>query len=190
MMKFKNKVMLLHERKHQILKPLYSPHGGQTPSYKYLHTVCDGVMSVVHALLLVKWTVCPKFPWCPFLVHGKNVLLRIARWSQDTPNFLKGRTHLSTGQCSREGVVTDGYSLLCVVHIHLLKTGLSNIFWLKRTFSNHLGRNFSPLHVQMLRSPPQLVPLAPKYEDRPPLQRRRRWLCEGSQEAGGQTLGF
>lgn len=126
-----------------------------------------------------------------FLPKEKNVLLLIVCWSQDTPNFLKSRTHLSTGQCSWEGVVTDGYRLLCVVHIHLLKTELSNTYsTLKHTIGNYLGHHFSPLHVQMLQSPRQLVPLALTCEDRPPLQRRRRWLCEGSREAGGQTLGF
>lgn len=44
---------------------------------------------------------------------------------QDTPDFLKGRTHFSTGQCCREGVVTDRDSLLCIVHIHLLKAEIS-----------------------------------------------------------------
>lgn len=44
---------------------------------------------------------------------------------QDTPDFLKGRTHFSTGQCCRKGVVTDRDSLLCIVHIHLLKSEIS-----------------------------------------------------------------
>lgn len=44
---------------------------------------------------------------------------------QDTPDLLKGRTHFSTGQCCRKGVVTDGDGLLCVVHIHLLKAEIS-----------------------------------------------------------------
>ena len=39
--------------------------------------------------------------------------------SQYTPDLLEGRAHLGTGQRSREGVVTDGHRLLCVIHIYL-----------------------------------------------------------------------
>ncbi len=61
--------------------------------------------------------------------------------SQDTPHFLEGRTHLGTGQCRREGVVTDGHSLLRVVHIHLIKDKVisnTDICRLKRWIRCHL----------------------------------------------------
>lgn len=31
------------KRKHWVQKPMYIPHGGQTPSYKYTHTVYNGI---------------------------------------------------------------------------------------------------------------------------------------------------
>ena len=53
--------------------------------------------------------------------------------SQHTPYLLKGRAHLGTGQCSREGVVTNGNGLLSVVHIHLSEEN-------KEVHVNHTNR--------------------------------------------------
>lgn len=64
--------------------------------------------------------------------------------SQDTPHFFEGRTHLGTGQCCREGVVTDGCSLLCVVHIHLIKKEIiSNTYLMLKAVNQQPSRAIS-----------------------------------------------
>lgn len=151
----------------------------QTPLYKYRHTH----KHVTGYMLSTYWTIGPIFLFYPFLVHSKVHLESSEDSSsplhpllQDTPNFLKGRTHFSTGQRRREGVVTDGHCLLCVVHIHLIKAEVSDTYFThtKKSKSATSCDHFSPLRVQMLRSPLQLVPLEPKCADRQPPQRKKR----------------
>ena len=81
--------------------------------------------SMPHRTQWLRQTVCTVCPANPFLLHESPCICCVL-WSsstvassQHTPYLLKGRAHLSTGQCSGEGVVTNGNGLLSVVHIHL-----------------------------------------------------------------------
>lgn len=102
---------------------MYITYSIQTPSYKYTHSACNR-MSVVHVASLVNWTFSPKLHLqikkrpCP---SPEGNISSSPIVSQDAPHFLKRRAHLCTGQCRREGVVTDGCSLLRVIHVHLTK---------------------------------------------------------------------
>lgn len=139
------------EREHWIHKPMHIPHGGQTPSYKYTHTVCNrihvcspsginGEMGIWPNVSVISIPSPLKKCPCTLLSLSGQHQKCIESLSQDTPHFLEGRAHLGTGQCRREGVVTDGYSLFCVVHIHLIKTkrSVTDIWSLKRWISYHL----------------------------------------------------
>lgn len=104
-------------------------------------------MSVVRAESLVKWSSRLMFPLYLFMVHlhsfKESLNLKTSSFShllsQDTPHFFEGRTYLGTGQCCREGVITDGYGLLCVVHIHLkTQRSASHIWCLKQCLEQQI----------------------------------------------------
>lgn len=64
-----------------------------------------------------------------------NTSSSLADSSQDAPHFFKGRRYFGTGQSCREGVVTDGHRLLCVVHIYLKETQIRTIQLILKTMN-------------------------------------------------------
>lgn len=102
---------------------VYSTWQPNTIIKVYTHrTVWYRNTSVFHISLLDVWSGAS----IPLILLSLQLASPVHYLSQDAPHLLKSRTHLGTGQCCWEGVVTDGHSLLCVVNINLIKTRDSN----------------------------------------------------------------
>lgn len=61
LIKVENTVTLLHEREQRVQKAVYIPHGSQTPSYKYTHTVCNRIHVCSPCSITGEMDIWPNF---------------------------------------------------------------------------------------------------------------------------------